>query len=410
MAPVGQPQPVGRHFAVASPGTATALGAVVVVLVIANIVMSVLDHSLTLSHIGGGAVAALAYAGVGVVVARHQPPNPVGWILILFVVLQLLAVDAGSYAVFCYRLGHPGLPLAAAAVLLVQLYVPAFALLMLVILLFPDGRLTSGRWRPVLWAYAGLVACVLVFESAPAVAAVVAGHDIHVDTSGDVTNPPHLAGWLDHPPAWLVAVTLLAIAAIWMSFLAHQVLSWRQATGERRQQLKWLAAGAAVTVGIGLISSAVISVFSDVLAEVTAVAIAGLAVGIGMGILKYRLYEIDRIISRTLAYAIVTGLLVGVYAATVLLATQVLRVHTPVAVAASTLAAAALFNPLRRRVQRAVDRRFNRARYDADQTVAAFAARLKDAVDLDSVRDDLAGVVHQALEPAHVSVWISRRD
>jgi len=347
---------------------------------------------------------------VGVVVARHQPPNPVGWILILFVVLQLLAVDAGSYAVFCYRLGHPGLPLAAAAVLLVQLYVPAFALLMLVILLFPDGRLTSGRWRPVLWAYAGLVACVLVFESAPAVAAVVAGHDIHVDTSGDVTNPPHLAGWLDHPPAWLVAVTLLAIAAIWMSFVAHQVLSWRQATGERRQQLKWLAAGAAVTVGIGLISSAVISVFSDVLAEVTAVAIAGLAVGIGMGILKYRLYEIDRIISRTLAYAIVTGLLVGVYAATVLLATQVLRVHTPVAVAASTLAAAALFNPLRRRVQRAVDRRFNRARYDADQTVAAFAARLKDAVDLDSVRDDLAGVVHQALEPAHVSVWISRRD
>jgi len=106
----------------------------------------------------------------------------------------------------------------------------------------------------------------------------------------------------------------------------------------------------------------------------------------------------------------VTGLLVGVYAGLVLVTTQVFRVHTPVAVAASTLAAAALFNPLRRRVQRVVDRRFNRARYDADQTVAAFAARLKDAVDLDSVRDDLAGVVQQALEPAHVSVWISRRD
>lgn len=203
MAPVGQPQLVGRRFAVASPGTATALGAVVVVLVIANIVLSVLDHSLTLSHIGGGAVAALAYAGVGVVVARHQPRNPVGWILILFVVLQLLAVVAGSYAVFCYRLGHPGLPLAPAAVLLVQLWVPAFALLMLVILLFPDGRLTSGRWRPVLWAYAGLVTCVLAVVSAPAVDAVVAGHHIHVDTSGDVTNPPHLAGWLAHPrPGW----------------------------------------------------------------------------------------------------------------------------------------------------------------------------------------------------------------
>ena len=137
---------------------------------------------------------------------------------------------------------------------------------------------------------------------------------------------------------------------------------------------------------------------------------AALPVSIGIAILRYRLYDIDRIISRTLAYAIVTGLLVGVYAGLVLLATRVLSFHTPVAVAASTLAAAALFNPLRRRVQRAVDRRFNRARYNAGKTVAAFAARLQDAVDLDAVQDDLAGVVHQALEPAHVSVWISQRD
>ena len=138
-------------------------------------------------------------------------------------------------------------------------------------------------------------------------------------------------------------------------------------------------------------------------------AIALVAVAIGIAVLRYRLYDIDRIISRTVAYAIITSLLVGVYAGLVLLTTQVFRFHTPVAVAASTLAAAALFNPVRRRVQQMVDRRFNRARYDADQTVAAFAARLKDAVDLDSVRDDLAGVVHQALEPAHVSVWISQR-
>jgi len=136
----------------------------------------------------------------------------------------------------------------------------------------------------------------------------------------------------------------------------------------------------------------------------------GIPLACAVAVLKYRLYEIDRIISRTLAYAIITGLLVGVYAGLVLLTTQGFRIQTPAAVAASTLAAAALFSPLRRRVQLSVDRRFNRARYDADQTVAAFAARLKDAVDLDSVRDDLAGVVHQALQPAHVSVWISRRD
>ena len=126
--------------------------------------------------------------------------------------------------------------------------------------------------------------------------------------------------------------------------------------------------------------------------------LAALPVCIGVAILKYRLYDIDRIISRTLAYAIVTGLLVGVYAGLVLLTTQVFRVHTPVAVAASTLAAAALFNPVRRRVQKAVDRRFNRARYDADKTITAFAAHLRDAVDLDAVRADLLGVVHAALE------------
>jgi hypothetical protein len=131
-------------------------------------------------------------------------------------------------------------------------------------------------------------------------------------------------------------------------------------------------------------------------------------VAVGVAILRYRLYDIDRIISRTLAYAIVTALLAAVYAGPVLLSTQVLGLHTPVAVAVATLAVAALFNPLRRRIQRLVDRRFNRARYDAEVTVAAFAARLKDSVDLDAVRDDLAGVVTRALEPAHVSVWISR--
>jgi hypothetical protein len=195
--------------------------------------------------------------------------------------------------------------------------------------------------------------------------------------------------------------------------VARQVFSWRRSVGDRRQQLKWLMAGAVIgLVGVMLI---VFGPPNDQLSgrfarDLAFVALGALPVSIGVGILKYRLYEIDRIISRTLAYAIVTGLLVGVYAGLVLLATQVFRVHTPVAVAASTLAAAALFNPVRRRVQQDVDRRFNRARYDADQTVAAFAARLKDAVDLDSVRDDLAGVVHQALEPAHVSVWISQRD
>ena len=146
-----------------------------------------------------------------------------------------------------------------------------------------------------------------------------------------------------------------------------------------------------------------------VLNTVSAITLAALPAGLAVAILRYRLYDIDRIISRTLSYAIVTGLLVGVYAGLVLLATQVLAIKSAVAVAVATLAAAALFNPVRRRVQRIVDRRFNRARYDADLTVAAFAARLKDAVDLDAVQTDLASVVQRALEPAHVSLWTNNR-
>jgi hypothetical protein len=141
-----------------------------------------------------------------------------------------------------------------------------------------------------------------------------------------------------------------------------------------------------------------------------AAGIFSLPVCISFAILKYHLYDIDRLISRTLSYTLITGILVVVYAGVVLLATRVLPLSSPDAVAGATLAAAALFSPLRRRVQQVVDRRFNRAGYDADRLVAAFAGRLKDAVELDSIRDDLTGIVHEALEPAHVSVWIGQRN
>ena len=201
----------------------------------------------------------------------------------------------------------------------------------------------------------------------------------------------------------------------WLLFIGRQVASFRRSSGERRQQLKWLLAGAVVC----LLGGTVVTLVGSLDTHPSAIAQAAIGIGsamviafplgIGVAILKYRLYDIDRIISRTLAYAIVTGLLVGVYAGLVLLVTHVLTVKTPVAVAAATLAAAALFNPLRRRVQRMVDRRFNRSGYDADLTVAAFASRLKDAVDLDAMQADLATVVQQTLEPAHISVWMNER-
>jgi hypothetical protein len=206
------------------------------------------------------------------------------------------------------------------------------------------------------------------------------------------------------------AVFFPLVAVCWLLSVGSQLLSYRRSTGDRRQQLKWLMSGSAIA-GAGIL----IAVFleghrSEILQLLGGIALAGtvaIPIAMGVAILKYRLFDIDRVISRTLAYAIVTGLLVGMYSGLVLLATRVVSVTTPVAVAASTLAAAALFNPLRRRVQRMLDRRFNRSRYDADQMVAAFAARLKDAVDLDSIRDDLASIIQQALEPVHVSVWTS---
>jgi MFS family permease len=383
-----------RRYRLASPATATVLGALVLVLNAIAVPLA----GLTVLNIGSDLLN-LTFAGVGVVVARRQPRNPIGWILLIFIFVALLGNDAGGYAVLAYTHGHQGLPLAPVAVLLAPLGYLAIPAFPLVILLFPDGRLASRRWRWVLWAYAGLIAFFAAIIYALTIAAV-ASHTIRLDSSGSTANT-------DHPPGW-IGVVIVPVLMIWLSFMAHQVLSWRRATDERRQQLKWLACGA----GISLASfvAAVALGATSTLAQVLFYGVAALPVSIGIGILKFRLYDIDRIISRTLAYATVTGLLVGLYAGLVLLTTQVFRVHTPVAVAASTLAAAALFNPVRRRVQQMVDRQFNRARYDADQTIAAFAARLKDAVDLDSVRDELAGVVHQALEPAHVSVWLSQRD
>ncbi len=345
----------------------------------------------------------LAFTLPGVVVARRQPGNPIGWILIGLGVYFGFETDAGRYAVFDYHFHHGGLPFGPVAALVASaLWTGEFLVLPLVILLFPDGRLPR-RWRMVLWAYladAALLAALVLAVNARAMAA----QPVAVDGAGQLIKQPNFGGVL---MAVVVAVAV-ALPVFWVSFVARQVLSWRRATGERRQQLKWLMSGAAVTVvglagifGFGFSSSPIWLT----LQIVSFFASFALPVAISVAILKYRLYDIDRIISRTLAYAIVTGVLIGVYVGVVLLATRVLPFHTPVAVAGATLLAAALFNPLRQRVQRMVDRRFNRARYDADRTIAAFAARLQDAVDLDAVQDDLAGVVHRALEPAHVSVW-----
>jgi hypothetical protein len=274
------------------------------------------------------------------------------------------------------------------------------------LLLFPDGRLPAPSWRWVLWGYL-VVAAVWVGGGLAITADVIATRSVRVDPGGNLLALDHPAGaaaW------WGVAQAgfLIVLGVVSLAWLGWQVVSFRSSAGERRQQLKVLLFGAAVCIICSTCYQSLNTLpgIWGTIGDVVGFGTNALPVSVGVAILKYRLYDIDRIISRTLAYVIVTGLLVGGYAGLVLLATRVLSFSSPVAVAASTLAAAALFNPLRRRVQQVVDRRFNRARYDADKTVAAFAGRLQDAVDLDSVRDDLAGVVQKALEPAHITVWM----
>jgi len=385
-----------------APVAVVALAATVTILVGALFLGAAVTGRFSLASFWGATsvlVIIIVNAAVGLLVARHQPANPIGWLLTGESVFLLLSILSGVYADMVYRLGRPGLPvIAPAALALDQLFSFALIGFPLVILLFPDGRLPSRHWRPVVGAYLAVTGAALLATTAATVG-IALGHHADLQASGSLAN-------LDRgSTAWLgpvMAGFFLVVAAFWLAVIGRQAMSYRRSSGDRRQQLKWLASGAAVcgVFGIWAITT------NSAIWQVLILGFAALPLGIGVGILRYRLYDIDRIISRTLAYALVTGLLVGVYAGLVLLATRVLPLSGPVAVAGATLAAAALFNPLRRRVQQIVDRRFNRARYDADQMIAGFAGRLTGATDLDTVRADLLAVVHQALEPAHLSVWL----
>ena len=362
---------------------------------------------------GTGGVPLWTFAPFGVVgflIAWRRPGNALGWCLVGVAVGGALSDDGSLYAIAAYRLRHGTLPLGWVAMLAQPGWAIAIVLIGVAVLIFPDGRPPSPLLRWVLWFYLAPALVWMGAAYALTVDAIVL-HAIRVDSGGNLVildNGSNSPGW------WNVVqeMTFVIIGLGFLLALASQVISYRRSSGERRQQLKWLLGGfaaclAGVVTAIGLENAR--GVWGVVGHLAAALATVAVPVSMGVAILKYRLYDIDRLISRTVAYAIITGLLVGVYAGLVLLATQVFRFHSTVAVAAATLAAAALFAPVRSRVQRVVDRRFNRARYDTERMVAAFAARLKDTVDLDSVRDDLAGVVHQALEPAHVSLWINKR-
>jgi hypothetical protein len=390
----------------AAPAAAVALGVLTLAAGLANVPLDILTHQEGAGGPAGDvlftAVVIVPAAGVSTLLAARRPRNPLGWIL--FAIFLISAAPVGLYAVLDYRIHHGALPLGWLAVVLGQAW-PLFLFLIAVLLwLFPDGRLPAGRWRRP--AVAALVAgALLALAASGSGVAAVAGHDIHVNATGSLTTEQNGFWNILH------STLVLGVLASWLVWLAAQVPRYRRAAGERRQQLKWLYSGAVVLV-ICVFAAALASGDSSGLAQavnnvITPLGFAAFAICFAVAVLKYRLYEIDRIISRVISYAIITAVLAGLFAGVVVLATVVLPFKGPVTVAASTLFVAALFNPLRRRVQHAVDRRFNRARYNAEAVVAAFTGRLRQTVDLETVRGDLVDVVHEAFQPAHVSVWLT---
>jgi hypothetical protein len=385
------PTEVTRRVRLASPTTALGVGVLTLLLALASVPLAVLDHQFSGSNMLP-AVFALMFTFVGVVIARRQPRNPIGWLLLAIALALVGGTAAGSYALLAYREGDHGLPLVRLAVFLAPLSTVFIVLLPMPILLFPDGRLSSSGLRRTLVAGLALGAALLALILSQDVPALFARH-IHVDSSGELAAVNQSRGLV----GTLYGVVWLLLVAFCLAVVTRQVLAYRRSTGVRRQQLKWLMSGGAIAL-IGLIVSPAVGG--------AVVAVIALPISIGVGVLRYRLYEIDRLISRTLSYAILTALLVGVFIGLIALTTNTLAFSGRVGVAASTLAAAALFNPLRKRIQRLVDRRFNRARYDAEATVAAFTARLRDAVEIDAIRADLLDAVNRAVQPTHASVWI----
>jgi hypothetical protein len=336
---------------------------------------------------------------VGAVVASRRPRHPVGWLLLGFA-LSLTASGVIAHYVAYGLLARPGALPAAHAV---ARYYPAtgpagLALLSFVLLLTPTGSLPSPRWRWWAWITAATPVALLL------VVLVVPGR---FDPQLLVTNSPFsdraLGGVLLIATQVALAVTTLAVAVAAGSL----VVRFRRARGIERQQLGWVALAAALMVlaaPVVLVAVALgIPILVDWAAAVWAVA---LPVAVGAAILRYRLYDLDRIVSRTLAYGLLTLLLGGGYALVALGLGQLLGRDSPLVVATATLAVAALFQPARRRVQAVVDRRFNRRRHDATRIIEEFGIRMRDQVDLDTLTADLLAVVDQTMQPTQASLWL----
>ncbi|MDQ3863364.1 MAG: hypothetical protein M3317_07680 [Actinomycetota bacterium] len=352
----------------------------------------------------------LAFPITGALIASRRPKNPIGWICLAVGFLFLLLGVSEYYSVYgVARSDSVPFPVGVAW-LGNWLWMPAVGLFATYLfLLFPNGKLPSRRWRPLAWlSGAVIVVLSLSLGLAPGpVASLPRG----------IRNPFGLEGlpWLsDAANAGFPLLALCILASV-----VSLVLRYRRSRGEEREQIKWIAFAASV-VGLLFLIGLVISLFygseppswTRLLDTMTALSYTGVPIAVGFAVLKYRLYDIDILINRTLVYGVLTAILAVVYFGGVATAQTIFRAVTgqqeqpQFAVVVSTLVIAALFNPLRRRIQSFIDRRFYRSKYDAAKTLEAFSAKLRDETNLDALSDNLVGVVRETMQPAQVSLWL----
>jgi len=335
-------------------------------------------------------------------VASRRPTNPVGWLFLAGALSAAIRVLAREYAVYGISTNPGALPLPYAAAWLSNMMVwigPVISFI-LIPLYFPNGKPVSRRWALVGRAALG---SLLLFTVLHAFAPVEA-----IQGSG-IRNPlsieallPFVKAFSNVELAWYMALILAAAVSLVIRFL--------RSVGEERQQLKWFTYAAAILPVWFLLNAPVQNAFPDLFAVLDSLFIAAVPIAAGIAILRYRLYDIDVIINRTLVYGVLSLLLGLIYFGAIVLSQAALRTLTgdesSLAVVVSTLAIAALFNPLRQRVQDFIDRRFYRRKYDAAKTLAAFSARLREETDLDRLGGELVSVVHETMRPEHASLWL----
>ena len=395
----------------ASARLAWSLWALAVTLTASSLILLGLNHSAPNTHVFDwwlGNATVVVDVTVGAIVASRRPENPVGWLLCLFGVSVGTSSFASQYAVYAL-LAQPGsLPAGEAMAWLGAWLLPIIiGLQWFYILLFPTGRLPNGRWRWLAWLIVAFVLAGVLLSAFSS--------DAYLGSLDPIRNPLGIEGFTGAYRALLYFVSPLLLMAVALAVL----LRLRRAAGEERQQLKWFAYAAAIYTIASVLNVSTPAIDAPIWIEwanlvIFPVAGTTIPVAIGIAILRYRLYDIDLVINRTLVYGTLTATLVALYFLGIVVSQRLFVALTgersTLAVVASTLLIAALFDPLRRRVQSFIDSSFYRRKYDARRMLEAFSARLRNETDLEALENALVRVVREAMHPAHVSLWLGERE